>query len=183
MKFAFLNVLVLMTLFSCGERKPSESTSASFVNLGDYFTRECTRLETGGYQLEKTLEGSDTTETKLIEDPDWKVELDPFLKAASIKNADMLYRADSSINAGVRQITYHALDSITPLRSVTVYGDTSVPDSVLFIRSVSNMYYQSADTMFYSGSGYRIHVKSSARVGKDSDFSISGSMQPSTITP
>lgn len=180
MRFTLMNVLFMLTFFSCGEKSSTEVTSGSPFSLEGYFAGECTRLENGGFELEKSLESSGTTETKLINDPEWKSELDPFLKASVIKNTAMLYRTDTSSHSGVRQITYNAIDSVTPLRSIIIYGETHNPDSILFIRKVSNMYYQSSDSLFYSKGSYRIHVQSSTHVGKDSEFRLTGKVKQPT---
>lgn len=178
-----LFIIAMMSFFSCGDKVSVTGDTPSYFNMADYFASESGRLEKGNFRLEKTIEGKDTVEIKIIDTPDWKSELEPFSKATLGNNPAMLYLADTFFNDNAQRITYSARDSVTPLRSVTAYGNMENPDSILFIRKVSNMYYQSFDTMFYSPGRYLIRVKSAARVGKDTEFRLSGIILPPSIQP
>ena len=181
--YYMLLACILLLAVSCTEPNAPVAGSETYFSVEGYFESEVARLENGKYGLEKTIEGTDTSETRQLKSPDWKSELEPFSKAVLGKNPALYYSADTLKEGPVQRIIYRARDEGTALRSLSVYGDPGNPDSLLFIRSVSNMYYRSADTMFYSGTQYRLQIKSEARAGKDTEFHLTGKIINPAVQP
>jgi hypothetical protein len=175
----WIPVVLMLSMISCAENNQSPSDSSDYFDVAAFFNSESDRLRKSGYRLEKTFEWDGGAETKTLDTPDWKSELEPFEKSTLGKNPSMLYFADSVRNGDSWIIIYHAKDSATALRKMIVYGNTADPDSILIVRAVSNMYYKASDTLFYSGSGFSMNVTNDSRAGKDAGFRLEGKI----ITP
>jgi hypothetical protein len=176
-------VLLFFVGFSFASCKDHENVVANdpLVNdLQQYLNSEIRELEQSNFSLKTVLVNQDIPEEKSIADPDWKNELKPLTVLLTDRHfKSSLFVIDSMEVNNVFKYKMHARDEYSEIKSVTVYKSKNAIDSLIIIRSVSNMYYVASDTVHYKGHGnLEMRTTNIPAVGKPIRFLLQLIAQP-----
>lgn len=130
----------------------SEAENTAFFNLKSYIEKEVGNLQTSKVQLNKTVKVGDKSETKTIENPDWKNELQVFSDSDINKTA---WTDKYDINEGAKSLTYIANDSSMKTKRIQVdfWDDSQSMDkikSIIIINNTQNVLYNSSEFLTYT---------------------------------
>jgi hypothetical protein len=168
-----LTVIILMLMAACGERENNRSNiKGEYFDIQEFFRNEAASLSDKSLSLDKRLIREEETETLKVINPDWLNEFSPFLEVDINKPA---YRGAFLIDSLRKQdsltLYYQSIDSETPVNNIKIFMVGDTVKELRIVKSVSNIYYKSTDTLEYFRSGnYRIRVKSKPRAGRKIEF-------------
>lgn len=161
-------LLITASLSSCQRNQQQALVRPPLFNFNEHFTKEAEQLSKANAILIKTLNKEGKTETLELQHPDWKKELQPFLDLDLNKPAlKGSYKIDT-LSADPQHVRYIASDSTTVIRNVDFYGT----DSIIVNKSISNMYYASAEQLTYHRNGYSITAFIRPKAGKSLAFKL-----------
>ena len=173
-KPALLLVLII-TWIGCG---PGTNVTEyqNIFSVNTYFKNETARLSGMDLKLQKSVWYSDSSETQIIDSPDWNKELKPFLEL-DLDKPSVAASYDSSRQEYQNGYTlvYTARDNHPRVREIYIHFTGKDADTIMFISSVSNMYYRSDDTLSYFGDGnFRLSSFNKPRIGKEIKLLVTG---------
>lgn len=167
-KFHLLLLLIAASLTCCTRTQQPPAIKPPLFNFNEHFTKEAEQLSKAEAMLVKTLDKEGKTETLELQNPDWKKELQPFLDLDLNKPAlKGSYKIDT-LSTNPQHVKYIAYDSVTIIRNVDFYGT----DSIVVNKSISNMYYASAEKLTYHRNGYSITAFIRPKAGKSLAFKL-----------
>lgn len=175
----FVPAVCLTLLFSC--RNPVKISDQQPLRFDSekYFLEQAEMLNNQKAAIFKKINKNNVAEEVHVDNPDWKKELQPFLQIKLNKPAQLnSFFVDTIINNQNTVVIYTAKDDTEELRRMSIYSTGGKPDSIIAIKSASNLYYKSADTISYLGNGnYRINTRNKPRIGKEISFTLEGIAQ------
>lgn len=167
-KFHFMLLMITAFLTGCIETQKPTPVRPPLFNFSEHFTKEAELLTATDAVLIKTLDKEGKTETLELQHPDWKKELQPFLDLDLNKPALLgSYKVDT-LSVVPLHVRYLASDSTTVIRNADFYGT----DSIIVQKSISNMYYSSAELLTYYKNGYSISAFIRPKAGKSLAFKL-----------
>jgi hypothetical protein len=167
--------IIFILFFSCGAPMREQPEEGKMSLVAKFVQDEMKKLKSSGVCLVKYLYVEGNEEQITIHEPDWDVELAPFLNLISDKVAGNSYQVDTIIRNGSRMISYSARDSSLLLRNLIVYAGNYGADSLRAVKSSSNIYNSTNDTLWFSvGGRYRISSVNRPRIGKVTAFYLVG---------
>jgi hypothetical protein len=145
-------VLLFILLCSCNNPVELPENYIYRFNIEQYFISEAELLNAQSTGIIKEIYKNELSETVIIESPDWKKELQPFLQIKLNKPAQVnSFSVDSTKNNEQLTVEYSAKETNEDLRKLRIFFTGSTQDSIIAIRSTSNIYYKYEDTITYLG--------------------------------
>jgi len=169
--------LVLITIWaSCGPGTNVSEYQRIFP-VKAYFKKETAKLSGMDLKLQKSVWYSDSSETQILENPDWNKELKPFLELDLDKpSVATSYDSTRHEYQNGHTLVYTARDNHPRVREIYIHFTGDIADTISFISGVSNMYYHSVDTLSYFGDGnFRLSSFNKPRIGKEIKLRVTGS--------
>ena len=178
-----LQGLLFIILFA-GCNEEAALSKAKYFSLPDFFKKESASLRNNKSSLIKKVNYDGKEEMMQIESPVWEDELRPFLDCDINKPAYVgAYTVDTAVTDGAYVVYYKAKEPKMPIRLVSLKFINDMLVSVYAETGKSNAWFQLRQEMTYTPhEGYRIKGEQKMALGKETTFTIAGSILPATTT-
>ena len=171
-----LSVFCLLDVFAaCTPASQPVTPLAPFFDLTAFFEKEIQRLPALG-PVEKTTTINGTTETRTVNDLDYRTELTPFISADINRPAWLdKYRVDSLVADGTLQkLTYTALEDDLFTRTLVIAFDGPAVDSIYIEKGSELMIADTRRELVYRpDAGYTLRGTQKVVLASDNRIGIS----------
>lgn len=164
-------IFFLLILSACNQ--PKERELKTYIDLKGYFDTEARRLTKSNPLVKKTVARNDATETRSLNDINWKTELSLFAESDINKPA---WKDSYKVSSHGDKTTYLATDADLKTREIKITKDGSGKIKKVFIRNqTDNMLYSSTEQLIYiPDSLYEISKQQHVAVIGDNRYFING---------
>lgn len=172
MKYTFFFVFLMFS--ACDAPKKKEAKS--YEDLKGFFEAEAIRLDKVDPEIKKTVARNDNSETRLVKDIDWKVELSLF--AESDINKPAWQDSYEVINQAGKTV-YLASDSNLRTREISIIKNTlGKITKVRIVNHTKNLLYSSVEQLVYiTDSLYQISKTQHVAVIGENRYFINGILE------
>lgn len=178
-KLIFFGILLIMTACQSGDT----NVRSPYFSIPEFFRAECSSLKKQKAVLIKKVQYDGKEELMQINQPDWENELRPFLDCDLNKPAYAgAYTIDTAMTDGAYAVFYKAKEPKMPIRMVSLNYANDKLVSVYMETGKSNSWFRLRQEMtFTPGEGYQIKGSQKMAIGKETKFTISGSVLSTSI--
>ncbi len=167
-----LGLVISLSLFSCVSE--NQEKEGPFKDVID-FKKEIS-LKSGG--LKKTIHSTDQVESKIIKDPNWNVELQPFLEADfnSSANQESYIRTETKGQLSPwRDVSWVSTNEKLPVKSAVYrFVDSTCVGVILEVRKLTAAYSMDETLVYLPSSGYTISNHQDLSNMNENSFFLSG---------
>lgn len=168
-------LIVFLVLSACSEPKKKETRS--YEDLKGFFEAEALRLAKADPEIKKTVARNDNSETRVMRDIDWKVELSLFAESDINKPA---WKDSYKVINQTGKTVYIASDPDLRTREISV--SKNILGQIVKVRIVNqtkNLLYSSEEQLLYiPDSLYQISKQQDVAVIGESRYFINGKLSP-----
>lgn len=170
-----LLIIAIGILCSCSQGKKSPTVKL-FFDIPAYFNGEAAILNAMHAGISKTLIKDSTTEIIKNQKVQWIDELAAFTQTDLNKPALIhSFITDTVQYENHLLITYQAKEASSNLKLVKLFMTSGVPDSIIIYNQLSNLYYESKETLSYHPKGnFNIAATNNPAIGKNIYFNLTG---------
>ena len=143
MKYTFFIALLIFS--GCSE--PKKKKTRSYEDLKGFFDSEAQRLTTADPEIKKTVARNDNSETRLIRNIDWNIELSLFAESDINKPA---WQSSYKIINQAGKTVYRATEPDLKTREISINKDPlGKITKVRIINHTKNLLYSSEEQLLY----------------------------------
>lgn len=176
--FRLFSVLLFFVSAGCKNSNDSSEIKNKLFDISAYFSAEAQRLQSLNASLEKTLIKNNISEKLIQKNPNWQLELKPFMESGLNKPAIAnSYKIDSVLIGNSLKVTYAAMDSSAPVKNVILYFSDTKPDSIIILKATNTIYYTLSEELRYYRNSYFINASTQPKAGKAIKFSLHCTIQ------